>query len=302
MNISASRQAVDSFSMEDFARALEDHDPSFEVGQTVLGRVVETAPEGAYVDIGGKSVAFVPLKEVDRYGVDNPAEIMPVGSEHELVITHEQDREGQIKLSRRRLLLKQVWQRLVEQQTTNTALEVRVTGTNRGGILVDVEGLRGFVPRSHLSQREDLATLVGQRISVGLLDVNPDANKLVLSQKHLAQSQSLEHFERGQVVEGRVTGIKPFGVFVKIGEATGLIHIKQVSESYIRSLEEIFTVGQSLKAVVLDIDEGRGRMALSTRVLEKHPGEMLENFSTVMAEADERVGKIQGKLADAAGI
>ena len=301
MNISASRRAVDAFSMEDFARALDDHDPSFAVGQTITGRVVETAPEGAYVDIGGKSLAFVPLKEVDRRMVDNAAEIMPVGSDHEFLITHEEDREGQIKLSRRRQLLQKVWVDMKERLDNNQAFEVRVTGTNRGGVLVDAEGLRGFIPRSHLNQRDELNGLVGQKLQVGVLDVNAEANKLVLSQKQVVQAASLSHFERGQVVEGTITGIKPFGVFVQIDDATGLLHIKQISESFIRSLEDLFQVGQTIKAVVLDIDEGRGRMALSTRVLEKHPGEMLEQMATVLSEAEERAGKIHGKLEEAAG-
>ncbi|NJL97997.1 MAG: S1 RNA-binding domain-containing protein [Synechococcaceae cyanobacterium SM2_3_2] len=301
MNISASRRAVDAFSMEDFARALDDHDPSFAVGQTITGRVVETAPEGAYVDIGGKSLAFVPLKEVDRRMVDNAAEIMPVGSDHEFLITHEEDREGQIKLSRRRQLLQKVWLDMKERLDTNQAFEVRVTGTNRGGVLVDAEGIRGFIPRSHLNHREELNGLVGQKLQVGVLDVNAEANKLVLSQKQVVQAASLGQFERGQVVEGKITGIKPFGVFVQIDDATGLLHIKQISESFIRSLEDLFQVGQSIKAVVLDIDEGRGRMALSTRVLEKHPGEMLEQMATVLSEAEERAGKIHGKLEEAAG-
>jgi small subunit ribosomal protein S1 len=301
MNISASRRAVDAFSMEDFARALDDHDPSFAVGQTVVGRVVETAPEGAYVDVGGKSLAFVPLKEVDRRMVDTAAEVLPVGSDHEFLITHEEDREGQLKLSRRRQLLQKVWQQMKERQEANQPLDVQVTGTNRGGVLVDADGIRGFVPRSHLNQRENMAALVGQTLTVGVLDVQPDLNKLVLSQKQVVQAESLSQFERGQVVSGQVTGIKPFGVFVRIEDATGLLHIKQVSESYIRSLEELFQVGQTIKAVVLDIDEGRGRMALSTRVLEKHPGEMVQQMETVLSEAEERASKIQGKLADAAG-
>jgi small subunit ribosomal protein S1 len=128
------------------------------------------------------------------------------------------------------------------------------------------------------------------------LEVNPDANKLVLSQRLIAQATSMEAYAVGQLVEGQITALKPFGVFLKVGEVSALLHIKQISQNYIASLPDLFQIGQTLKAAVLELDEMKGRMSLSTRVLEKYPGEMIEARDTVMAEAEDRIRKLKGKI------
>ncbi|MHC5718740.1 MAG: S1 RNA-binding domain-containing protein, partial [Nostoc sp.] len=102
----------------------------------------------------------------------------------------------------------------------------------------------------------------------------------------------------GQLVEGKVTGIKPFGVFVDLSGMGALLHIKQVSQKFIESLEKVFKVGQPIKAVIIDLDEGKGRVALSTRVLESFPGEVLENFDEVMASAEARANRANNKASE----
>jgi small subunit ribosomal protein S1 len=185
---------------------------------------------------------------------------------------------------------------LAQLQADNQTVSVRVTGLNKGGVLVDVKGLRGFIPRSHLTERDAPADLVGQTVTAGFLEVNPDANKLVLSQRLIAQATSMEAYAVGQLVEGQITALKPFGVFLKVGEVSALLHIKQISQNYIASLPDLFQIGQTLKAAVLELDEMKGRMSLSTRVLEKYPGEMIEARDTVMAEAEDRIRKLKGKI------
>lgn len=291
-----SSKAAATFSMDDFLSALEEHDFPFQKGQVVMGRVVEHDSNGAYVDIKAKSPAFLPLKEIPAPSIEDLPEILPLGSEEEFLIVRDQNSDGQMTVSRRQLQIKRVWQQLAQMQTNNESLTVRVSQTNKGGVLVNVQGLRGFVPRSHLMQREDLESLVGQQITVGLLQVDPAANKLVLSQKLVTQTENMEQFQEGQLVEGEISGIKPFGVFVQVGGVTGLLHIKQISQKYISSLSDLFTIGQPIKAVIVQIDGMKGRMSLSTRVLEKYPGEVVEEMETVMAQASDRVNKLQGKL------
>lgn len=289
-------QAAAAFSMDDFLSALEEQDFPFQKGQVVTGRVVEHDSNGAYVDIKAKSPAFLPLKEIPAVSHDQLPEILPLRSEEEFLIIRDQNNEGQMTVSRRQLKIKRLWQELAQKQADNESLTVRVTQTNRGGVLVNVQGLRGFVPRSHLTQRDDLENLVGQMITVGLLQVDPGANKLVLSQKLVVQTESMEQFQAGQLVQGEISGIKPFGVFVQLDGVTGLLHIKQISQRFVSSLSDLFTIGQPIKAVIVEIDGMKGRMSLSTRVLEKYPGEMLEEMETVMAQAEDRVSKLQGKL------
>ena len=287
-----------TFSTEDFAKALAAHDYDFQAGSVVKGTVIGHGSEGAYVEIGGKSDAFVPLKEAALGRIDSLEETLPLQSEWEFLIVRGQDADGRVMLSIRRLLVQQLWEKLTQQQADAALLDVPVTGTNKGGVIVDVEGLRGFVPRSHLSQSDDLDALVGTTLTVGFMEVDSGRNKLVLSEKIAARSRAMDHLEVGQLVTGTVVSLKPYGAFVQFDGVTGLLHINQISKNYVDSLPTVLRVDQSIKAVVVNLDLERNRIALSTKVLEKYPGEMLKEADTVLAEAEERMAQVGQMLAE----
>jgi small subunit ribosomal protein S1 len=283
--------------MEDFAKALEQHDYQFQKGQVVRGKVFQYESDGAYVDIGGKSAAFLPLMEAALKPVTDLSKVLPLQQEQDFLIVREQDAEGQVTLSRRQLEIKEMWERLAQMQENNQTVQVRVTGVNKGGVTVDLQGLRGFIPRSHLVERDDLEALKGQTLTASFLEIDYNNKRLVLSNRLATRSSSFSQLEIGQLVEGKITGIKPFGIFVDLNGVSGLLHIKQVSQNYIESLPSLFQVGQALKAVILDLDEGKGRISLSTRALENYPGEMLENMDEVMANAEARANKARKVLS-----
>ncbi|MBW4638078.1 MAG: S1 RNA-binding domain-containing protein [Gloeocapsa sp. UFS-A4-WI-NPMV-4B04] len=285
-----------SFSMDDFAKALEQQDFQFQKGQVVRGKVFQHENDGAYVDIGGKSAAFLPINEVSLKSVTNLAELLPLQEEQEFVIIREQDADGQVTLSRRQLEINQIWERLTQMQESSQSLQVRVTGLNKGGVTVNAQGLRGFIPRSHLVESNDLEALKGQTLSATFLEIDRSNNKLVLSNRLATRSASFSQLEPGQLVEGKITGIKPFGAFVDLDGVSGLLHIKQISQKYIESLPSLFQVGQEIKAVIVDLDEGKGRISLSTRVLESYPGEMIEKMSEVMENAEARANKVRNNI------
>ncbi|WP_088239555.1 S1 RNA-binding domain-containing protein [Calothrix rhizosoleniae] len=293
--VNISQTANSSFSMDDFAKALESHDYHFQKGQVVKGKVFQLDPDGAYVDIGGKSSAFIPRDEASLRTVVDISEVLPLGEELEFLIIREQDAEGQVTLSRRQLEIQQIWDKLAQMQEDSQTVTVRVTGVNKGGVTVNIQGLRGFIPRSHLIERDDLEGLVGQTLTVGFLEVSRSNKKLILSQRLATRSASFSLLEIGQLVSGKVTGIKPFGVFIDIDGMSALLHIKQISQKFIENLEQVFQSGQSLKAVIIDLDEGKGRIALSTRILENFPGEMLENMDEVMGSAEARAERAKNK-------
>jgi small subunit ribosomal protein S1 len=180
-------------------------------------------------------------------------------------------------------------------QESSQTVPVRVIGVNKGGVNVEVLSLRGFIPRSHLAERDNLEALKGQTLTVGFLEVDRNNKKLILSQRLAARSSNFSLLEIGQLVEGKVTGIKPFGVFVDLDGVSALLHIKQVSQKFIDSLEKVFQIGQQVKAVIIDLDEGKGRVAISTRVLENYPGEVVENFAEVMNSAEARANRAANK-------
>ncbi|WP_414527354.1 S1 RNA-binding domain-containing protein [Nodularia chucula] len=293
-----SQPANSSFTMDDFAKALEVHDYQFQKGQVVRGKVFQLDPDGAYVDIGGKSSAFISREEASLRAVTDLSEVLPLQEELEFLIIRDQDAEGQVTLSRKQLEIQQVWERLIQMNEGGQTVQVRVTGVNKGGVTVDLLSLRGFIPRSHLAERDNLEALKGQTLTVAFLEINRNTNKLILSQRLATRSSSFSLLELNQLVEGKVTGIKPFGIFVDLNGLSALLHIKQVSQKFIDSLEQVFQLGQTIKAVIIDLDEGKGRVALSTRVLENFPGEILENFEEVMASAEARANRASNKSAE----
>ncbi|PLZ85396.1 30S ribosomal protein S1 [Fischerella thermalis CCMEE 5198] len=291
-----SHKADSSFSLDDFAKALEKHDYQFQKGQVVHGKVFQLDPDGAYVDIGGKSSAFIPREEAALRNVTDLSEVLPLNEELEFLIIREQDAEGQVTLSRRQLEIKHIWERLAQMRENSQTVEVRVLNVNKGGVTVDLQGLRGFIPRSHLLERDNLESLKGQTLTVSFLEIDRNNKKLILSQRLATRSASFSTFELGQLVEGKISGIRPFGVFVDIDGVSALLHIKQITQKFIDNLEKVFQVGQSIKAVIIDLDEGKNRVAVSTRVLENFPGEVLENMAEVMASAEARAERARKKI------
>ncbi|MBD1875266.1 S1 RNA-binding domain-containing protein [Nodosilinea sp. FACHB-131] len=288
-----------TFSAEDFAKALEAHDYDFQVGSTVRGTVISFAPDGATVDIGGKSAAFLPIREAAVRAITSFEGVLEPGGEYSFQVIRDQDADGQVLLSIRKLQLKQLWNKLAQQAEENAVMDVKVTGFNKGGVTVDVEGLRGFVPRSHLGRTyENLEDAVGQRLTVGFLEVNPAANKLVMSARTAARSQVMSTLALGQLVEGTVASLKPFGAFVEFDGISGLLHIKQISKNYVESLPTVLQVGQSIKAVVVGLDPERNRISLSTKVLEKYPGEIIKESEAVFEDAENRLGDVSRMLND----
>ncbi|MCC5899584.1 MAG: S1 RNA-binding domain-containing protein [Phormidium sp. GEM2.Bin31] len=283
------------FSMEDFAKALEGHDTIPETGQLVTGKVFEHDANGVYVDIGGKSHGFLPLKEVSAELVTNLEEALPLNEEREFLVIRGANADGQVTLSIRQIEIKETWDKMAEFQESGETVEVEVTGTNRGGVVVDLRGLRGFIPRSHLVERHNLDALIGQHLTVTLLEVNADEDKLVCSHRQAAKASRMRYLVAGELVEGTVANIKPYGVFVELGGVTGLLHIKQISKARIPDLETLFEEGQPLKVIITEIDEWKNRISLSMKELESYPGEVLEKFQEVMDNAEERFSHHQAE-------
>lgn len=290
------QESKQSFSMDDFAQALDKYDYSFTKGQVIRGKVFQHSSEGAYVDIRGKSPGFVPLREASLQTVSDLSECLPLNQEMEFLIVSNPNAEGQLTLSRRQLALKQAWDHVTEIAENKQSVQIRITGVNKGGVTGEVEGLRGFIPRSHLIEKEDLDSLVGQLLTANFIQVDRDNNKLVLSQRELARAAAISKIEAGTLMSGKVVKIQPYGVFIDFNGVSGLLHIKQVSGVHIDSLTTIFKIGQAVKVMIMEIDEYKNRISLSTKVLESYPGELVEKFDEVMNNAEERIEQAREKL------
>lgn len=294
-DLTSSSKSAQAFSMEDFESALQQYDYEFAKGQKVQGTVVQITSDGAYVDIGGKSPGFVPTNEAALGFVDDLETVLPVGETYEFLIIREQDSDGQVTLSIRQLAVDQAWADIKEMAETGKSTQIRVTGANKGGVTGEVSGLRAFIPRSHLQQRDNLESLTGQLLTATFLEVNQENRKLVLSQRDAMRAVAMNSITEGTLMPGRIVNMKPYGVFVDLQGATGLLHIKEISNARIESLNTFFEVGQEIKVVIKEIDEHQNRMSLTIKVLEEYPGENIEKLAEVMANAEERWEKAQNK-------
>ncbi|MCS5692687.1 S1 RNA-binding domain-containing protein [Cyanobium sp. FGCU-6] len=293
-----SSRTVDDFDFDEeaFLAALDENEPVGTTGEVVSGTVIGIESDGVYVDIGGKAPGFMPKKECGLGVITNLKERFPRGLPIEVLVTREQNADGMVTISARALALRQSWEKVRQLEKDGTVVQVKVNGFNRGGVTCDLEGLRGFIPRSQLNDGENHEALVGTTLGVAFLEVNADTRKLVLSEKKAATAARFAQLEVGQLVEGHVASIKPYGFFVDLGGVSGLLHQSSITGGALRDLREVFRPGDPVKALITQIDPGRGRIALNTALLEGQPGELLIEKDKVMSEAAERANRARSVL------
>ena len=296
----SSKSTVSAFSMDDFEKALSAESVSFEKGSIVKGKIFSHDTNGAYVDIIGKSLAFVPIEEAaGGYEVDLDA-LLPIGEDFDFVVLREQDADGQVTLSRKQLQIKYAWEKIADIQANKESITVRITGTNKGGVTIDFQGLRGFIPKSQLTER-DLESLKGSNVTALIIEADQERDKFVLSQRQASRTANFSQLQLGQLITGQVVSIKPFGAFVDFDGTTGLLYIKQISQEFIPDVNAVLSIGQEIKALIVLLDEGSGKISLSTRVLENKPGEMVKDQLEVMNSADARAPRAAQKLFGGGG-
>ena len=284
---------VDEFDFDEsaFLEALNANEPIGTTGETITGKVIATESDGLYVDIGGKAPGFMPKKECGLGVITNFKEKFPNGLEMEVLVIKEQNADGMVTVSARALILRQSWEKVSNSAKNGELIDVLINGFNRGGLTCDVDGLRGFIPRSQLEEGKDHQSLVGKTLKVAFLEVNPESRKLVLSEKKASLVAKFANLKLGQLIEGEVLAVKPYGFFVDLGGASGLLHQSSLTKGSIRSLREIFVEGEMIKALVTEIDLEKGRIGLNTALLENSAGELIIDKQTVMDEASERAIK-----------
>jgi small subunit ribosomal protein S1 len=284
------------FTHEDFAALLDQYDYHFSPGDIVAGTVFSMEPRGALIDIGAKTAAYIPVQELSINRVDDPHEVLQPNETREFFILTDENEDGQLTLSIRRIEYMRAWQRVRQLQEEDATVYSNVFATNRGGALVRVEGLRGFIPGSHISAKDTKEDLVGQDLPLKFLEVDEERNRLVLSHRRALVERKMNGLEVSQVVIGSVRGIKPYGAFIDIGGVSGLLHISEISHDHIDTPHSVFNVNDELKVMIIDLDAERGRISLSTKQLEPEPGDMLKNRDLVFEKAEEMAVKFREKL------
>ncbi|AFZ44220.1 SSU ribosomal protein S1P [Halothece sp. PCC 7418] len=284
------------FTHEDFAALLDEYDYHFNPGDIVPGVVFSVEPRGALIDIGAKTAAYIPIQEMSINRVEEPDEVLQPEETREFFILTDENEDGQLTLSIRRIEYMRAWERVRQLQAEDATVRSGVFATNRGGALVRIEGLRGFIPGSHISTRQPKEDLVAQDLPLKFLEVDEERNRLVLSHRRALVERKMSGLKVGEVVIGSVRGIKPYGAFIDIGGVSGLLHISEISHDHIDTPSSVFDINDELKVMIIDLDAERGRISLSTKQLEPIAGAMLNNRELVFEQADKMAQRFRRKL------
>lgn len=287
-----------NFSYDDFDAAVALTTYSFNRNDVVKGTIVQYENGGAIVDIGAKASAFLPTQESSLFLAQGASIETSVDLEQELEfqIISEEDENGQLMVSVRRIQYRQAWEKVIAQQTEDEVFEAEVVAVNRGGAICLVQGLRAFLPGSHLTGQLPTDELVGQTLPLKFLEVNQEDNKLVVSNRRAVVEQQMSDLSRGDIIPGIVKALKPYGAFVEVGGMSGLLHISQISYDRIEDLEKVLQPGQAVKCMIIDHDKVNGRIALSTKTLEPEPGDMLRDSAKVFEMAEQTAKKYHERM------
>jgi len=275
----ASNEFLDA--MDDtFQRHMENMDIDFQEGDIVRGIVRRIEKSGVFIDISHKSEGFVANPEFSADPHEDPADVVSVGDEVNVMIVKLESKEGYTVLSRKRAEFELGWSALSRAVKNREPLTVRVTSKVDGGLVVVFSGIKGFIPVSQLSKEMEgnLDQHVGTDLEVGVLQVDRKRRKIIFSTKIIRPKthredmlRILESIEAGQVKEGRVTSIKDFGAFVDIGGVEGLVHISEMSWSRIAHPSDILEPGQTINVFVLGVDRENSKVSLGMKQLESDP-------------------------------
>mmetsp|Transcript_36683 Transcript_36683/g.48323 ORF Transcript_36683/g.48323 Transcript_36683/m.48323 type:complete len:391 (-) Transcript_36683:364-1536(-) len=288
----------EGISYDDFENLLGEQRLSFQRDEVVTGTVVQFEHQSALVDIGGKASAYLPLREMSLTPIEKEQmeEILSIDSEYEFKIISGENENGQVTVSLKRLQFEQAWERVQAMQLEDAVFSAEVISTNRGGAIVALEGLRAFLPGSHLVGGIPNEELIGETLKLKFLEVNPETGKLVVSNRRAILEEEMKELSRGDVVDGVVKAIKPYGAFIDIFGMSGLLHISQISYDRIDDLEALLNPGMKIKCMIIDHDKVNGRIALSTKTLEPEPGDMIKDPSKVYENAEETAAKYHERM------
>ncbi len=261
-------------------------------GDIVKGVVVQKDREGLLVDIGAKTEGVVPAREMRTFSAEE-AEALSLGDEVLVYVVQTDESEGQIYLSVDRAQGEKGWHVLQGNFENGDVIEGEAVDYNKGGLLVNVEGIRGFVPMSQLAtpvafdpsadpSRSPLADLIGNHLKLKVIEINRRRNRLILSEKQVMRQQREQlrqslfaELDTGQVRKGRVTGIREFGAFVDIGGVDGLVHLSEFSWGQVEPPEKTLSIGDEVDVYVLRVDRENMKVALSFRRLHPEPWESI---------------------------
>lgn len=257
----------------DLENQYEETFKSYSVGDIIKGTVVSISATGALVDIQYQTDGFVDINEVNQFQIKT-------GDIVDVYITSLSNREGYVELSIKRAKSEQIWKKLYDAFEQKTLLYANVNSSVAGGLITDIEGVRGFIPASQVfrQQNQQLSDFVGKVLPVKVLEINRKQNKLILSHKQgrfdeikREKDRFFEQIQVGQVLHGKVSNIKKFGVFVDVNGIEGLIHLNDLSWKKVDDPSKIVSVGQEIDVFVVGVNKEEKKISFGLKQLQPTP-------------------------------
>jgi small subunit ribosomal protein S1 len=257
-------------------------------GEIRTGVVASLSPTQILVSVGAKSEGVITGRELESIPVDERAALQ-VGQEILVYVLNAEDDNGNVVLSYTRAQEQKGWAEVEKMLEDSGTYEGKVDGFNKGGIIVPVYGLRGFIPASQLSISRRMgvtgdtpdqryAKMIGEPISVRVIEVDRKRRRLILSERAASsetrqsiKERVIESLKEGETYTGKVTSLADFGAFVNVNGADGLVHLSEISWDRVQHPSEVLEVGQEVKVKVINIDREKKRIGLSMRALQSDP-------------------------------
>jgi small subunit ribosomal protein S1 len=256
-------------------------------GEIRQGVIASISQSQILVSVGSKSEGVIMGRELEQIPPSD-REALKVGQEIPVYVINPEDQNGNVVLSYVRAREAMGWEVVEKMQESNEAFDGTIDGYNKGGLIVLIHGLRGFIPASQISMaRRSLvqgdtpdrwAKMIGETISVRIIEVDRARRRLILSERaanpesrQSLKERVIEGLEEGQVYTGRVTSVADFGAFVNVNGADGLVHLSELSWERVTHPSEVLEVGQEVKVKIISVDKEKKRIGLSIRALQGDP-------------------------------
>ena len=279
-------------SHEELEKTYDESLGSFKDHEVTEGTVISINKREVVVNIGAKSDGIIPFNEF-RYNPD-----LKVGDLVEVYVENQEDRKGQVVLSHKKARASKSWERVNQALENDEIIKGYIKCRTKGGMIVDVFGIEAFLPGSQIDVKpiRDYDVFVGKTMEFKVVKINQEFKNVVVSHKALIEAELeqqrkeiIAKLEKGQVLEGTVKNITPYGVFIDLGGVDGLIHITDLSWGRVNNPSDIVEPDQKLNVVILDFDEEKKRIALGLKQLQPHPWDKLD---ANLAVGDRVKGKV----------
>ncbi len=252
-----------SFVHKNFAQVLNQYDYNFHIGDIIVGTIFSQEKEGYLVDIGNRTAGYLPKDEISLTNKNKYTQELICNNTQEFFILAYNTDTNQLVLSIKRLTYIRAWERIKQIKNEDISIEAYVKGINRGGILIELEEIQGFIPNSHLLVSESKYNLLYTKIPCKLLVANEQNNKLICSARCAIIAKIMQNIKTGCTLKSNVIEVTEFGIFFNIYGVPALLHRSELEEKQVKHIETLFKPHTTWTVKIIHIDPKQGRISVS---------------------------------------